>query len=69
MIKNFFPGIKVSDSEFFIQDTFLYTQILCFLTFNVCAMIGSILPSFFIWVSFKLLLTNILMHFRPLIVI
>lgn len=48
-------GIKVSDSEFFIQDTFLYTQILCFLTFNVCAMIGSILPSFFIWPSKKYL--------------
>ncbi|KAL1494824.1 hypothetical protein ABEB36_010353 [Hypothenemus hampei] len=47
--------IKVSDSGFLITDDFLYTQILCFFTFNIFAMIGSILPSFFIWPSKKYL--------------
>ncbi|CAG9761164.1 unnamed protein product [Ceutorhynchus assimilis] len=47
--------IKVSSDTFFIQDEFLYKQVLCFLTFNVGAMIGSILPTFFIWPSKKYL--------------
>ncbi|XP_076265522.1 equilibrative nucleoside transporter 2 [Rhynchophorus ferrugineus] len=41
--------IKRSDPNFFIEDKEIYKQVLCFLTFNVFAMIGSILPSWFIW--------------------
>lgn len=48
-------GIVRSRQKFFIQDEFLYQQSLCFMTFNVFAMIGSILPHYFIWPSKKYL--------------
>ncbi|XP_030751231.1 equilibrative nucleoside transporter 1-like [Sitophilus oryzae] len=41
--------IKKSSPNFFIQNGEIYRQILCFLTFNIFAMIGSILPSYYIW--------------------
>lgn len=42
--------IKASDPNFFISDTH-YANIMCFLTFNTSAMIGSYLTTFFTWVS------------------
>lgn len=40
--------IKPMDENFFISQNY-YADIMCFVTFNVCAMIGSWLPSYFIW--------------------
>ncbi|XP_066258073.1 equilibrative nucleoside transporter 1 [Euwallacea similis] len=48
-------AIKVSDKNFFIQEKFLYTQVLCFLTFNVFAVLGNILTNVYIWPSKKYL--------------
>ncbi|CAH0555398.1 unnamed protein product [Brassicogethes aeneus] len=41
-------NIKISDENFFIGKD-MYTPILCFLTFNVTAMLGSSLPSLVKW--------------------
>lgn len=41
-------GIVKSDPNFFIDNT-VYVDVMCFMTFNVFAMIGSLLPSYFIW--------------------
>ncbi|XP_050304758.1 equilibrative nucleoside transporter 1 isoform X2 [Anthonomus grandis grandis] len=48
-------GIKASSESFFLKDEFLYEQILCFLTFNVFAMLGSIVSGFVTWPSKKYL--------------
>ncbi|KAJ1525251.1 hypothetical protein ONE63_010076 [Megalurothrips usitatus] len=40
--------IKRSDPNFFIEDKF-YVSVLCFITFNVAAMIGSSLPTWIHW--------------------
>ncbi|KAG5887435.1 hypothetical protein JTB14_003287 [Gonioctena quinquepunctata] len=40
--------IKPSNENFFISKDY-YTSITCFITFNIFAMIGSGLPSYFIW--------------------
>lgn len=44
-------GIKRSSDNFPIDDS-LYTEVVCFLTFNVCAMLGSLTTSFIQWVRF-----------------
>lgn len=41
----------MSDTNFIIPKEF-YVSILCFLTFNVCAMLGSLTTSWVQWVSF-----------------
>ncbi|CAH1404268.1 unnamed protein product [Nezara viridula] len=40
--------IKRSDDNFFINDKF-YVEVMCFLTFNVSAMLGSYIATFFQW--------------------
>ncbi|XP_074026240.1 equilibrative nucleoside transporter 1 isoform X1 [Leptinotarsa decemlineata] len=47
-------GIKPYDKNFFIPEKY-YTSITCFITFNVFAMIGSWLPSYFVWPGPKFL--------------
>ncbi|KAJ8954737.1 hypothetical protein NQ318_011432 [Aromia moschata] len=49
-----FVGIQPYDKEFPIPPNY-YTGITCFITFNVFAMIGSWLPTYFIWPSPKYL--------------
>lgn len=46
----FFLDIKMSDTNFIVPEE-LYVSILCFLTFNVCAMLGSLATSWVQWVS------------------
>lgn len=46
----FFLDIKMSDKNFIVPEE-LYVSILCFLTFNVCAMLGSLATSWVQWVS------------------
>ncbi|CAH1188680.1 unnamed protein product [Phyllotreta striolata] len=41
-------GITKSDPGFFVSEDF-YSEIMCFMTFNLFALIGSWLPSYFIW--------------------
>ncbi|GLV32794.1 Equilibrative nucleoside transporter 2 [Carabus blaptoides fortunei] len=41
-------NIKPSDSHFVVTDKY-YTSVTCFLTFNVCAMLGSSISSWFTW--------------------
>lgn len=49
-ITNFIiTDIKRVDESFFVPQE-LYTEVLCFLTFNVCAMLGSLATSFVQWV-------------------
>lgn len=45
--------IKSSEKDFIISSKY-YGAVLCFLTFNFTAMIGNILPNFFIMVSVEL---------------
>lgn len=45
-----FADIKKSDPNFFVSDHH-YVSILCFLTFNLCAMLGSLTTSWVQWVS------------------
>jgi Nucleoside transporter. len=45
--------VKKSSSSFFISDKY-YVSVLCFLTFNVTAMIGASLSSLYAWVSILL---------------
>lgn len=49
-----FPGVQVnikkSDPNFFISDK-LYSKIMCFMTFNITAMVGSSIASLVQWVS------------------
>lgn len=40
--------IKRSDTNFFINDKY-FTEVTCFLTFNVCAMLGSIISAWVSW--------------------
>lgn len=40
----------MSDKDFPIPEK-LYVSVLCFLTFNFCAMMGSLVTSFVQWVS------------------
>lgn len=47
-------AVKRSDENFFVSDA-LYTDVTCFLTFNIMAMLGSVLPSFVMWPSPKYL--------------
>lgn len=42
--------IEISDKKFIIPPN-LYVKILCYLTFNVCAMLGSLTTSLIQWVS------------------
>ena len=44
--------IRPMDENFFISPTY-FTPITCFLTFNTCAMLGNLLPHFFVWPSPK----------------
>ncbi|XP_044727243.1 equilibrative nucleoside transporter 1 [Chrysoperla carnea] len=53
--------IKMSDPNFFVPQH-LYTLITCFLTFNVTAMIGSSLVSFFTWPSPKYLFIPVILR-------
>lgn len=39
----------MSDPEFIIPDRF-FVAVVCFLTFNLTAMIGNMLPNLFTWV-------------------
>lgn len=41
--------IKISDPNFIIPEK-LYVDVLCFLTFNFCAMVGSLTTSWLQWV-------------------
>ncbi|XP_072377540.1 equilibrative nucleoside transporter 1-like [Diabrotica undecimpunctata] len=47
-------GIQKSNKNFFVSD-YVYVDVMCFLTFNVFAMIGSWLPTYVIWPGPKLL--------------
>lgn len=47
---NFFADITMSDPNFIITEKF-YMQVVCFLTFNVSAMLGSLTTSWIQWVS------------------
>lgn len=49
----FCVGIERSDEKFWISANF-YTEIVCFLTFNVCAMLGSLTTSWIQWVKLNL---------------
>lgn len=59
--------IKRSDSNFIIGDD-LFVSICCFLTFNVCAMLGSLLTSWVTWPKPKYLVWPVLLRaaFLPL---
>ena len=41
----------MSDPEFFISKQY-FTPVTCFLTFNLCAMLGSSLATVFAWVKY-----------------
>lgn len=43
-------AIKRSDPNFVIPEN-LYAEVVCFLTFNVCAMLGSLTTSWIQWVN------------------
>ncbi|XP_031633474.1 equilibrative nucleoside transporter 1 [Contarinia nasturtii] len=49
LFPNVQSNIKRSDANFWITDPDLYMSVLCFLTFNVCAMFGSLTTSFIQW--------------------
>ncbi|XP_060528347.1 equilibrative nucleoside transporter 1 [Cylas formicarius] len=61
-----FPAIQANvkrvDTNFFIPDKW-YSPITCFLTFNVFAMIGSMMPTWFIWPSAKYLWIPVTLRF------
>lgn len=44
----------MSDKDFILPEKY-YVAVMCFLTFNTCAMFGSYLSSFGSWVSYPLL--------------
>lgn len=50
IIPVFVADIKRSDPNFFLEERF-YDSVLCYITFNVCAMIGSSLSTWIRWVS------------------
>lgn len=68
-----FPGIhsdiQRSSEEFFISKEY-YVSILCFLTFNVCAMLGNSLSAWISWPSPKFLVIPVMLRllFIPLFV-
>ncbi|XP_034255832.1 equilibrative nucleoside transporter 2 isoform X2 [Thrips palmi] len=62
--------IKRSDPNFFVEDRF-YDSILCYLTFNICAMIGSCMSTWARWPGPRLLTVAVWLRvlFIPLFVI
>lgn len=48
----FVVDIKVSDPNFILGDKRLFVDVLCFLTFNFSAMMGSLVTSWIQWVRF-----------------
>lgn len=52
-MNNVFSDIKISDPNHFLITEELYPQILCFLTFNFSAMMGSLTTSWIQWVYFS----------------
>lgn len=47
--------IKRYDESFIIPEKY-FVAVTCFLTFNVTAMLGNLLPNLFTWVSWKSIL-------------
>ncbi|RZF43472.1 hypothetical protein LSTR_LSTR001733 [Laodelphax striatellus] len=62
-------GVQKSDKNFFVGDDY-YVNVMCFLTFNVCAMLGSLLSSLGTWPKPKFLVIPVLLRliFIPLFV-
>nr|CAD7411701.1 unnamed protein product [Timema poppensis] len=60
-----FPAVQAdinrSDPNFFVSDE-LYVSVTCFLTFNICALIGSILSTLGSWPSPKYLVIPVVMR-------
>ena len=46
----FFPDVKMAHDDFPISQMY-YTPITCFLTFNICAVLGNLIPSILRFVS------------------
>ncbi|KAF4533279.1 hypothetical protein B566_EDAN010514 [Ephemera danica] len=62
--------IKRSDPEFFISEKY-FTEITCFLTFNLCAMLGSTISAWVQWPGPKYLVVPVVLRvfFIPLFVV
>lgn len=55
-------GIRKSDPDFFVANDF-YSDVMCFMTFNVFALIGSWLPTYFVWPGPRWLWLPIVLRF------
>nr|XP_022906238.1 equilibrative nucleoside transporter 1 [Onthophagus taurus] len=61
-----FPAVQArilkSDDNFFVPDN-LYSDVTCFLTFNICAMLGSFFTKYFTWPKPKYLWIPVTLRF------